>query len=278
MAAPPGRAAAARRRGLRAATTPWPAWPWEWAAWWRRSSAPSSWRRSRRAGAATARRRRGRGRSGRRRPRRWPTSWRGGRGADRAPARRTVAPRAGRGRRPWRPRVARRVSSVGGVTAVVAGGVAITTTWATRTTPERLWRRRILPDVGNGPLAVAAADRGVGLPLLLGPPLHAQQPVHVGDPRRAPLERALQPVDGAAPARRRGVRDLRALRLAVPVRHPARTGRDGAGREPALPVLDPHRDRRDGWAGPRRSSTRLRTTACTTGRTASTSTATTAAS
>lgn len=54
-------------------------------------------------------------------------------------------------------RVARRVSSVGGVIAVVAGGVAITTTWASRTTPERLWRRRILPDLGTGAVAVAAA-------------------------------------------------------------------------------------------------------------------------
>ncbi len=43
------------------------------------------------------------------------------------------------------------------MTAVVAGGVAITTTWATRTTPQRLWRRRILPDLGTGAVAVAAA-------------------------------------------------------------------------------------------------------------------------
>jgi sterol desaturase/sphingolipid hydroxylase (fatty acid hydroxylase superfamily) len=54
-------------------------------------------------------------------------------------------------------RIARRVSSVGGVAAVVAGGVALTTTWATRTTPQRLWRRRVLPDLGTGAVAVAAA-------------------------------------------------------------------------------------------------------------------------
>jgi len=54
-------------------------------------------------------------------------------------------------------RVARRVSSVGGVVAVVAGGVAITTTWASRTTPEGLWRRRVLPDLGTGPVALTAA-------------------------------------------------------------------------------------------------------------------------
>jgi sterol desaturase/sphingolipid hydroxylase (fatty acid hydroxylase superfamily) len=53
--------------------------------------------------------------------------------------------------------VARRVASVGGVLSVVAGGVAVTTSWASRTTPERLWRRRLLPDLGTGPLVVAAA-------------------------------------------------------------------------------------------------------------------------
>lgn len=54
-------------------------------------------------------------------------------------------------------RVARRVASAGGVAAVVAGGVAVTSTWASRTTPERLWRRRLLPDLGTGPLVLAAA-------------------------------------------------------------------------------------------------------------------------
>ncbi len=54
-------------------------------------------------------------------------------------------------------RLARKVSSVGGVVSVVAGGVAITTTWASRTTAPRLWRHRVLPDLGTGPLAVAAA-------------------------------------------------------------------------------------------------------------------------
>ena len=36
----------------------------------------------------------------------------------------------------------------------------------------------------------------------------------MGDPRRAPLERALQPVDGAAPARRRRARHLRPVQRA----------------------------------------------------------------
>jgi sterol desaturase/sphingolipid hydroxylase (fatty acid hydroxylase superfamily) len=70
---------------------------------------------------------------------------------------RSPAPTGSRVDRRGAARVARRVSSVGGVTAVVAGGVALTTTWASRTTPERLWRRRILPDLGTGAVAVAAA-------------------------------------------------------------------------------------------------------------------------
>ena len=57
-------------------------------------------------------------------------------------------------------------------------------------------------------------DPRLGLHLLLEPPVHAREPLHVGDPRRAPLERALQPVDGAAPAggRRPDVRALRPAR------------------------------------------------------------------
>jgi sterol desaturase/sphingolipid hydroxylase (fatty acid hydroxylase superfamily) len=57
-------------------------------------------------------------------------------------------------------RRARHVASVGGVTAVVAGGVAITTTWASRTTPERFWRHRLLPSSGTGPLALLLAIAG----------------------------------------------------------------------------------------------------------------------
>jgi sterol desaturase/sphingolipid hydroxylase (fatty acid hydroxylase superfamily) len=54
-------------------------------------------------------------------------------------------------------RAARRVAAVGGVATVVAGGLSITSTWASRTTPERLWRRRIAPDLGTGALALVAA-------------------------------------------------------------------------------------------------------------------------
>ncbi len=57
-------------------------------------------------------------------------------------------------------RRARRVASVGGVAAVMAGGLAVTTAWAAHLTPERLWRRRLLPSLGTGPLALALAVVG----------------------------------------------------------------------------------------------------------------------
>jgi sterol desaturase/sphingolipid hydroxylase (fatty acid hydroxylase superfamily) len=56
-----------------------------------------------------------------------------------------------------RRRLARRVARVGGVAAVVAGGIAITTTLASRTTIDRLWKRRIVRDLGAGPVALLAA-------------------------------------------------------------------------------------------------------------------------
>jgi sterol desaturase/sphingolipid hydroxylase (fatty acid hydroxylase superfamily) len=58
------------------------------------------------------------------------------------------------------PSTARRVASVTGVTAIVAGGVAVTTAWAEATAPHRLWRRRVLRPRGNGPLALALAIAG----------------------------------------------------------------------------------------------------------------------
>jgi sterol desaturase/sphingolipid hydroxylase (fatty acid hydroxylase superfamily) len=56
--------------------------------------------------------------------------------------------------------IARKVAGVGGVVAVVAGGLSITSTLASRTTPNRLWRRRIVRDLGTGPAVVAAAVLG----------------------------------------------------------------------------------------------------------------------
>ncbi len=51
-------------------------------------------------------------------------------------------------------------AAVGGVAAVALGGVAVTTAWASHTSVDRLWRRRILPDLGRGPLALALAVVG----------------------------------------------------------------------------------------------------------------------
>jgi sterol desaturase/sphingolipid hydroxylase (fatty acid hydroxylase superfamily) len=56
-----------------------------------------------------------------------------------------------------RARSARRVANAGGVAAVVAGGLAITTTLASRLTADRMWKRRRVRDLGAGPLAVAGA-------------------------------------------------------------------------------------------------------------------------
>jgi len=58
------------------------------------------------------------------------------------------------------PSTARKVASVGGVAAIAAGGVALTTAWTTATTPERLWERRLIGSLGNSKFAVAAAVVG----------------------------------------------------------------------------------------------------------------------
>jgi len=55
---------------------------------------------------------------------------------------------------------ARKVASVAGVAAVAAGGVALTTTMADRLSSKRLWEKRVLPDLGNGPLAFGVAMVG----------------------------------------------------------------------------------------------------------------------
>ena len=57
-------------------------------------------------------------------------------------------------------RAARRVARVGGPVAVATGGVAITTTLASRTTGDRMWNRRLVRDLGRGPAALAAATLG----------------------------------------------------------------------------------------------------------------------
>ncbi len=157
------------------------------------------------------------------------------------------------------------------MTTVAAGVTAAATTWATRTAVARVWRRSgHRRDLGGGRAGRRRRHGGLGRHLLLEPPGHAREPVAVGDPRRAPLERALQPVDRAATAggRRASACSSPTACMALAGFRPA-ADRDGPGREPALPVLDPHRDDRDAGSGSRRCSTRRRTTACTTAATGS---------
>ena len=81
----------------------------------------------------------------------------------------------------------------------------------------------------------------LGRPLLLEPPFKPREPLAVGDARRPPQQRALQPLDRAAPAGRRGPDDDRALRPARPRRGAAERHRERPRPQPHLPVLDPHR-------------------------------------
>ncbi len=69
----------------------------------------------------------------------------------------TAAPttRAGRLSR-W----ARRIGGSTAVAAIAATGVTAASTWAARTSAQRLHQRRVLPDLGNGPLALAVAVLG----------------------------------------------------------------------------------------------------------------------
>jgi sterol desaturase/sphingolipid hydroxylase (fatty acid hydroxylase superfamily) len=65
----------------------------------------------------------------------------------------------------WRARIlrgrrARRVAGSAAMTAIAAGGAVVCGTWANRTAASRLFRRRVLPDWGSGPLAAAAAVLG----------------------------------------------------------------------------------------------------------------------
>ncbi len=57
-------------------------------------------------------------------------------------------------------RAARRVAAAGGVATFVFGGLAATSTWASRTSMDQMWRRRRVRDMGNGPAALAAAILG----------------------------------------------------------------------------------------------------------------------
>ncbi len=55
---------------------------------------------------------------------------------------------------------ARRTASVAGVGAVMSGGLVAATAWSHWTSPERLWARRVLPDLGTGPVAFGVAMVG----------------------------------------------------------------------------------------------------------------------
>jgi sterol desaturase/sphingolipid hydroxylase (fatty acid hydroxylase superfamily) len=58
------------------------------------------------------------------------------------------------------PTRADQVAAIGGVATVALGAVAVSTAWASLTSPQRMWRRRLLPDLGSGPWALALAVVG----------------------------------------------------------------------------------------------------------------------
>ena len=74
--------------------------------------------------------------------------------------RETAVPSDSRTRRRQRARIARRVARVGGITAIAAGGFAITSAWTSRVNMNTMWEKRLVRDLGTGPAAVAAAIFG----------------------------------------------------------------------------------------------------------------------
>ena len=85
-----------------------------------------------------------------------------------------------------------------------------------RTNAKRMWEKGQRHDLGGGPLPCGGRHRRLGLHLLLEPPVHARGAGAVGAPRRAPLERALQPLHRAAAAGGRRARRVPALRADGP--------------------------------------------------------------
>jgi sterol desaturase/sphingolipid hydroxylase (fatty acid hydroxylase superfamily) len=57
-------------------------------------------------------------------------------------------------------RLARRVAGGAGVASIVTGGVAVASAWSSTMTINRMWARRVVRDLGTGPLAVVAAISG----------------------------------------------------------------------------------------------------------------------
>ena len=264
--------ASARPPPTTSATTPGRRSGWACSASSRRSWPPRCSRRSSPGGAATARRC-SPPRSARPRSPPWPT-------ASPPPRVRAVGrrPRPGRhaarasGGGPGRwPRSARRWRSRPAAWRSPPRGCRSSTS-------ATMWPRRLVRDLGTGPVALGAAILGWDFIYYWNHRFMHTQPVHVGDPRGAPLERAVQPLDRAASARRRRARHLRAVRAAVPRRVSGRRSsrRRAASTSSTSTGSTPTRSRSSDRS--RRCSTPRRTTACTTGRTVSTWTATTAAS
>jgi Sterol desaturase len=72
----------------------------------------------------------------------------------------TETPTESRTRRRERARIALRVAQVGGIAAVAAGGLAITSAWTSRVNMNTMWEKRLVRDLGTGPAALAAAILG----------------------------------------------------------------------------------------------------------------------
>ncbi len=54
-------------------------------------------------------------------------------------------------------RIARRVGGTAALSAIASAGAVVAGTWANRTMAQRLWKRRVLPDWGDGPFPAIAA-------------------------------------------------------------------------------------------------------------------------
>jgi len=76
--------------------------------------------------------------------------------ADEPPAE-EVALTGSRAKRRQLAKLARKVAGSAGATAIVGGAVAAAATWSARTAGRSLWEKRIVRDLGDGPLAVAGA-------------------------------------------------------------------------------------------------------------------------
>ena len=134
----------------------------------------------------------------------------------------------------------RRVDGAIAAAAVASTALTVATTWSAQTSGMRLFARS-RRDLGTGWVAQCGRHPRLGRHLLLEPPPQPREPLAVGHARRAPLERALQPLDGPAPAGRGGPHDERAVRHPRPGRRAAERHRERPRAQPHLPVLDPHR-------------------------------------